>query len=43
MKIILLSFPFFVEGYDFLLPFYIEKLEPLVEEDLQELRVNIYI
>ncbi|KAK5889101.1 hypothetical protein CesoFtcFv8_015133 [Champsocephalus esox] len=30
--------PTFREGYDFLLPFYIEKLEPLVEEDLQELR-----
>lgn len=30
--------PTFKEGYDFLLPFYIEKLEPLVEEDVQELR-----
>ncbi|KAK5860036.1 hypothetical protein PBY51_021544 [Eleginops maclovinus] len=30
--------PTFEEGYHFLLPFYVEKLEPLVEEDLHELR-----
>ncbi|XP_049454365.1 receptor-interacting serine/threonine-protein kinase 1 isoform X2 [Epinephelus fuscoguttatus] len=30
--------PTFKEGYDFFLPFYTEKLEPHVEEDLLELR-----
>ncbi|XP_029310150.1 receptor-interacting serine/threonine-protein kinase 1 isoform X1 [Cottoperca gobio] len=30
--------PTFQEGYNFFLPFYTEKLEPLVEEDLLELR-----
>ncbi|XP_054482897.1 receptor-interacting serine/threonine-protein kinase 1 [Anoplopoma fimbria] len=30
--------PTFKEGYDFFLPFYTEKLEPHVQEDLHELR-----
>lgn len=37
-----LPFSFLVEGYNLFLPFYKEKLEPHVEEDLLNLRVNVY-
>lgn len=39
---LLLIFPFLTEGYNVFLPFYMEKLEPHVEEDLLDLRVNIF-
>ncbi|XP_034743634.1 receptor-interacting serine/threonine-protein kinase 1 isoform X2 [Etheostoma cragini] len=32
--------PTFTEGYDFFFPIYTEKLEPHVEEDLQDLRIS---
>lgn len=48
MQIVLSPFPspfpfFFAESYEFFLPFYMEKLEPHVEEDLLELMVNMFL
>lgn len=44
MELFILFFVFFftilTEGYNFFLPFYMEKLEPSIEEDLLNLRVN---
>lgn len=40
---VFILFPLLAECYDSFLPFYKEKLEPLVEDDLIHLRVNIYL
>lgn len=37
-----LLFPFLADCYNIFRPFYLEKLEPHVEEDLLHLRVNIF-
>lgn len=36
-----LLFPVLAEAYDIFLPFYTERLEPYVEEDLLDLKVNV--
>lgn len=42
LLILALLFLFLADCYDFFHPFYMEKLEPHVEEDLLDLRVNIF-
>ncbi len=42
LLVLSLLFPCLADCYDFFRPFYMEKLEPHVEEDLLDLRVNIF-